>query len=387
MRLKTRLICCCILLFGIMFQAGAVSFQPDTLKAPIKEKDSFKRVWDLPKLYHKEENSVIQEFSIIGRYHGQFWSVNSDQGSASGWENRRFYFGAEAVLLHNFIIQAQIKISENFNPIYEGLYQANIKWSPLKGFSLSLGRLDFLYGGMERTVSSTKIVTFERGQLVNQLWPAEVVGVVAQGQSGDLSYRAGVVSGTIGREFSDFSGGFGAVAGVGYNLPLFYREGSLHLDYLYNNGNPVNNALKAYNHILSLWHYGQTGPFGLGVDLTAAQGTPGHNSVLGVTVMPTYVFWKGILRNSDALEGVLRYQYAASKGTDGLHLQSRYELEVVNGGLGNRYNALFAGINYLIYDNMLKLMTGIEYSSMKDSPQSYNTFNGWTYFAGVRVFF
>jgi phosphate-selective porin OprO and OprP len=387
MIIKTRLICYFILLFGITFQSGASGFQQDTVSAQIQEKNSFKQVWDLLKLYRKEENSVIQEFSIIGRYHGQVWSVNSHQGSAGGWENRRFYIGAEAVLLHNFEIQAQIKISENFNPIYEGLYQANIKWSPVKEFSLSIGRLDFLYGGLERTVSSTKIVTFERGQLVNQLWPAEVVGIVAQGESGKLSYRAGVLSGTIGREFSDFSGGFGAVAGVGYSLPLFFREGSLHLDYLYNDGNSANNALKAYKHILSLWHHGQTGPFGLGLDLTVANETTGNNSVIGVTVMPTYVFWKEILRNSDALEGVLRYQFATSKGTYGLDLQSRYEQKVVNGGLGNRYNAVFAGINYLIYENMLKLMTGIEYSIMKATSTNSDTFNGWTYFAGVRVYF
>ena len=30
------------------------------------------------------------------------------------------------------------------------------------------------------------------------------------------------------KEFTTFAGGFGAVAGVGYSLPLFYAEGSLH---------------------------------------------------------------------------------------------------------------------------------------------------------------
>jgi hypothetical protein len=84
---------------------------------------------------------------------------------------------------------------------------------------------------------------------------------------------------------------------------------------------------------------------------------------------------------------VLRYQFAASEGTHGLDLQLRYEQKVVHGGFGNRYNAVFAGINYLIYDNMLKLMTGIEYSNMKDFSLNFNTFTGWTYFAGVRVYF
>ena len=120
------------------------------------------------------------------------------------------------------------------------------------------------------------------------------------------------------------------MAGVGYNLPLFYAEGSLHLDYLYNNGNPSNNAFKPYDHILSLWHQGQSGPFGLGVDVTFGHGTGRpHESVFGVTVLPTYVFAKNVIRKGDALQAALRYQYAVSDGDNGLQLQQRYEQEVV----------------------------------------------------------
>ena len=180
-----------------------------------------------------------------------------------------------------------------------------MKWSPAEAFSLSAGRLDFLFAGLERTVSSTKIATFERGLLVNQLLPGEVVGAVAQGKVGDFFYRAGVFSGSIDQEFTTFAGGFGAVAGVGYELPLFYAEGSLHLDYLYNNGNPSNNALKPYDHVVSLWHQGQTGPFGLGVDVTFGHGLDARPAVFGVTVLPTYVFAKNVIRKGDALQAVL----------------------------------------------------------------------------------
>jgi hypothetical protein len=214
-----------------------------------------------------------------------------------------------------------------------------------------------------------------------------VVGAVAQGQAGDFSYRAGVFSGSIEQEFTDFAGGFGAVAGLGYVLPLFYANGSLHLDYLYNNGNPSNNALKSYDHVVSLWHQGQTGPFGLGVDLTAGHGIEGRTSVLGVTVLPTYVFWKDVLCKGDALQAVLRHQYAVSDGDNGLQVQPRYEQEVAPGGLGNAYHAVYAGINYLIYGNRFKLMNGAEYSVMKDSSLGHDSFNGWTFFSGVRVYF
>ena len=127
-------------------------------------------------------------------------------------------------------------------------------------------------------------MTFERGQLANQLWPGEVVGAAAQGQSADFSYHAGVFSGSIDQEFTTFAGGFGAVAGLGYALPLFYENGSLHLDYLYNNGNPSNDAFEPYDHVVSLWHQGQKGPFGLGVDLTFGHGLDARPAVFGVTV-------------------------------------------------------------------------------------------------------
>jgi len=367
--------------------AGAAETEPATYWSRIQAKDSLERVWEAFRLYDNKKNSVIQEFSIVGRYHGQYSSVNADQGSASEWENRRIYLGAEVVLFHDFKVHAQIKISEDFNPFYNGLYQAYVKWSPGESFSLSAGRLDFLFAGLERSVSSTKIVTFERGLLVNQLLPGEVVGIVAQGKAGDFSYRAGVFSGSIENEFTSSAGGFGAVAGVGYNAPLFYETGSIHLDYLYNNGNASNNALEPYDHVLSLWHQGRIGPFRLGVEMTWAHGIAGSKPVWGATALGTYELCQDLLRKGDALQAVLRYQYAASDGDNGLQLQSRYEQKVVPSGSGNAYHAVYAGLNYLIYSDRLKLMTGAEYAVMEDSASARYSFNGWTFFAGVRLYF
>jgi len=369
------------------FPLGAMDTPLTSYLNRIQEKEAFDRIWEGFRIYDDKHNPVIQQFSIVGRYHGQYWLVDADQGHAAGWENRRFFLGAEAVLFHDFTVQAQIKVSEDFDPFYDGLFQAFVRWSPNETVSLSAGRLDFLYAGLERSLSSRVMPTFERGLLVNQLMPAQVVGLLAKVEVGAFTYRAGVFSGSIDQEFTTFAGGFGAVAGVSYRLPLFYTEGSLHLDYLYNNGNPANNAFKPYDHILSLWHQGQAGPFGLGVDVTAGHGIAGNKSVMSLTVLPTYIFWHDLIRQGDAWEAVLRYQYAVSDGANGLQLQSRYEQKVVPGGLGNNYNAVYAGINYLIYGNRLKLMTGVEYSLMKNSSATGDSYNGWTYFAGVRLYF
>ena len=375
------------LLSLVVFQAVAQDVEPTTFWKRIQEKGLYERLWEASRLYENEDHSVIQAFSLIGRYNGQYWSVNADQGNADGWENRRLYLGAEAVLFRDFTVQAQIKVSEDFDPFYEGLFQAFVKWSPGEAFSLNAGRVDYLFTGLERTISSTKIATLERGLLVNQVLPGEVVGAVAQGKVGKFSYRGGAFSGSIEQEFTTFAGGVGALAGVGYQLPLFFKEGSLHLDYLYNTGNPSNNALKPYDHVLSLWHQGQSGPFGLGVDLTFGHGLDARPAVFGVTVLPTYVFAKNVVRKGDALQAVLRYQFAVSNGDNGLQLPARYEQKVVPGGFGDHYQAVYGGINYLIFGDRLKLMTGAEYSVMHDSVQDGGAFNGWTYLVGVRVFF
>src|SRR5436190_16576692 len=91
---------------GGAFQAVAQDIEPTTFWKAIEEKSVYERLWEVLRLYENQTNSVIQTFSIIGRYNGQYWNVNADQGSADGWENRRIFLGVEAMLFHNFTVQA-----------------------------------------------------------------------------------------------------------------------------------------------------------------------------------------------------------------------------------------------------------------------------------------
>lgn len=252
---------------------------------------------------------------------------------------------------------------------------------------MAVGRVDYLFTGLERSTSSTRIVTFERGLLANQLLPGEVVGGVAAGEVDRLSYRAGAFSGSIDQEFSQFEAGLGAVAGLGLDLPLFYESGDLHLDYLYNDGDAGNNALAPYRHVVSLWHHGQAGPFGLGVDCTWGQGLAGVPAVMGVTVLTTFEFARDVIRTGDALQAALRYQFASSDDDNGLQLPSRYEQAAVPLGSGDDYQAVYAGINYRIFGDRLKWMAGVEYASMRDAANDGGDYDGWTFLTGVRVYF
>ena len=354
---------------------------------PIQEKTAYERIRDLLTFYHDETNPILEALSVVGRYQGQYASVDADQGHHDRWENRRFFFGAEARLYHHWTVQAQMRTSEDFDPFYDGLYQAYVRWAPSDSLAFIVGRLDCLFPGMERTTSSNAITTIERGLVVNQVTPGEAVGAFVEGRGGAWTYHGAVLSGNIEREFTDFSAGSGITAGVGTKVPLFYSSGTLHLDYLYNDGNAGNNALKPYDQVVSLWHEGRRGRLKMGTDVTWAHGLGARPAVFGATLLPTYQLAADMIRKGDALQGVLRYQFASSEHANGLNLQSRYEQDVVPGGKGDRYQAIYGGINYLIYGDRLKLMNGLEYSDMRDSAHDRSTFSGWTYFGGVRVFF
>ncbi|MBW2659336.1 MAG: hypothetical protein JRC87_07065 [Deltaproteobacteria bacterium] len=378
-----------------------ILFTPPTLRAEnkITEKGKapslFETIWNSPKLYKNKDNPYIQDFSLIGRYHGQYWVSDSDGNRENDWENRRFYFGFNARLFRQFTVELQMNANENFDPFYKNLYDAFIKWQPPETkFEISVGRLDYVYTGMERSTSSKKIATMERALLVNQIMPGEVVGVYSKGKEGDLSYQAGLFSGSIEDEFTQFDGGFGALIGVAYTAPLFYKSGTLHLDYLYNDGDPANNAFKPYENILTLWHRGQSGPAAMGIDLTFADGTDGISDLFGLTLLPTYDFAHNIFISNDMLQLALRYHFASSSDDHGINLAKRYEQEVATGE-GDSYNSFYAGLNYYLYGNKMKLMAGLEYwdmdnigdGSSTDSSEVKTSANGWTFISGIRLYF
>lgn len=347
----------------------------------------YEKIWATPVLYDNPDHTGIQSFSLIGRYHGQYWSVDADQGDAADWENRRKIVGFTSKWFQNFTLQAQMYLKTNGGSLYGGLYEAFINWSPANNdFSISAGRLDYLFTGYERSESSKKINVIERGLLVNQIMPAEVVGAHLSGKQGRFSYHAGWFSRSIDQEFDDFESGSATVIGAAYNIPLFYEKGSLHLDYLHNPGQSEGNAFRPYRQVVSLWHHGENGRLGMGIDLTVAQPKDFGGHVFGLTIEPSWILVNGLFGNNDPLQLVLRYQYANSSRDNGLLLQRRYEQEVTQGE-GNNYNAIYTGLNYYLYGQRLKLMMGGEYAHMKDDADDGGQYSGWTWFGAVRLYF
>ena len=366
--------------FSMKAEAQEESGEPVTSTA-------FDRIWSAPVLYENDDNPTVQSFSLIGRYHGQYWAVRADQGDAQDWENRRMIAGFSSKWFKDFKLEAQAYLKSGSGSIYDGLYEAYVRWSPSQmNLSLTMGRMDYLFTGFERSKSSKVINAVERGLLVNQIMPAEVVGAHLRGTQGEFSYQVGLFSRTIEEEFSDFDTGAAGMIGVAYKTGALLEEGSVHLDYLYNSRKTEGNAFRPYRHIASLWYKGESGRMGLGIDLTAALPHESDGHVWGLTLEPTWVLLHELLGNNDPLQFVLRYQFATSNEDNGLHLQRRYE-EKVTMGEGNNYHALYTGLNYYIYGQKLKLMLGGEYARMKDDATDGGEYKGWTWFGAIRTYF
>ena len=385
-----------ILSFHVFSILGLILSPQDGYASPREQQSPavFESIWQVPELYNDTSNGVVQKLSLVGRYHGQYWWAKSDENRDSDWENRRMYIGFNAKLFSNITVELQVSLNDDFAPIYRSLYDAFIKWQQPEGdFSVSVGRLDYVYTGMERSTSSKRIKTIERALVVNQIMPGEVVGTYITDTIGPFSYQTGLFSGSIKDEFTDFSGGFGALIGMQHDAPLLYSEGILYLDYLYNNGNAENNAFKPYEHILSLWHEGQTGPLSVGIDITAATGVGDTSDLLGLTLLPTYDIIDNFFLSNDKLQIAMRYHFATSAKSYGLNFNKRYE-QPVTAGSGDRYNSFYLGLNYFLYQQKLKLLAGAEYFTMDnvlddtgEADADTERVDGWNISTGIRLYF
>jgi phosphate-selective porin OprO/OprP len=74
---------------------------------------------------------------------------------------------------------------------------------------------------------------------------------------------------------------------------------------------------------------------------------------------------------------------ASSSDPDGLRVPSRYERLVAGDDeKGNTYTSAYLGLNYYLYGHKLKLMNGVEYSTLGGGD-----YDGYTFMSGLRFSF
>jgi phosphate-selective porin OprO and OprP len=359
------------------------------------EPSAFDTLWSYATLYKDDTNPIFQEFKLRGRYQGQYWDVDADQGSQSNWEDRRSRFGFDAKLFDKKL-EARVDFQSNdgFEDFYDGLVDAHLRWKPHSWLSITAGKTKPLIAQYDWLESTNTQPTFERSQIFNQLGINRATGLTIEGTTDAWSWRTGIYSndtpnntggtGSYGDgEFGEFDGGVSYTLGAGYDFKhlINVEKAEFRLDWLHSDRETDDLVLAKYNDIVTATFSIKEGYLGTAFEAFSASGGDGNNSdVFGFYIQPTY----DLIPKKLQLVG--RYSYANSEGPLGVQGQSRYERKVAtHQGLGDSYHAIYSGVQYFIYGDKLKLMAGAEWSWL-DSEDG-DSYDGVTLLTGIRFSF
>jgi phosphate-selective porin OprO and OprP len=372
-----------------------VSGTPTLLDAQETKADqTFEQLWSHATLYKDDTNPILEEFKLRGRYHGQYWDVDADQGSQSDWEDRRSRLGFDAKLFEKKIeLRADFQSNDGFNDIYDGLVDAYLRWKPTSSLSFTVGKMKPLIGQYDFLESTNTQPTFERSQIFNQLNINRATGATAEGSWEKYSWRAGIYSndtpsttggsGALGDgEFGDFNGGLSVSLGAGYDFKeaLGTEKADFRFDWLHSERKAGDLVFGRYDDILSTSFVVKQDALGVAFETYYALGGTGDDSdVFGFFIQPTYDIIP------DKLQLVGRYSFATSEDDLGVVGQGRYERNVAAAsGRGDIYHAIYGGLQYFIHGDKLKLMAGAEWSRLEGPVEAYD---GFTLLTGIRISF
>ncbi|HSI61650.1 MAG TPA: porin, partial [Candidatus Saccharimonadia bacterium] len=264
----------------------------DVVTTTTKEESIYDKIWGLATIYKNKDNPVIQEFKLRGRYQGQYHWVDSDQGEEDSWEDRRSRFGFDAKLFNQFEVRLDAQSSDGFDPFYNGLVDAFVKWKPSDSFALTVGRQKPQIAYYDFLQSTNNQPTFERSQIFNQLRVDRVTGAVFEGKVKNFTWQAGIYSNDIDLEFGQFNAGIAYGAGVGYNLKeaLGTDKADLRVDWLHSESDDENaTILDRYEDLFTTTFWLKEGRFGLVTEFfLATGGDTGWDDAFGFFIQPTF---------------------------------------------------------------------------------------------------
>jgi len=365
--------------------SSGLAFEP--FATPSAEETASFALWKAFTLYKSDENPILQEFKLRGRYHGQNYRVDSDQGDADAWEDRRARFGFDAKLFDKKVeLRLDFQSNDSFEDTYDRLVDAYVRWKPTDSLSITAGRLKPLIGYYDFVQSTNNQPTFERSQIFNQLRVDRGTGLTVEGKVREFTWQTGVYSNDTDREFGTFGGAYSFGAGIGYDAKgrFGWDRADFHLDWLHSGHDEDDCLFTRYDDIVSATFWGQEGPWGLVVEGFHGSGGEGREAdVFGFFIQPTY----DLIPKRVQLVG--RYSFATGDGLDSVVRQTRYESEapsLTGGGRGDEYHALYLGAQYFIHGDKLKLMAGAEYATL-DGAGNGGDYDGLTWLTGVRFSF
>ena len=327
-------------------------------------------------LYQEKSNPILQEFWLLGRYHGQYHDTHGSNGEDADWEDRRARLGFQAKMFQHLTLHAQAISGADFNPNYNGFTELWVRWAFDPALNLTLGQQKHRFTH-DRNVSSRYMNYMERSMFTNMMGLDYTPAVTLSGKINKLEYYSGVFSNATGTNmwdsFTDLNSGWSFIAAGTYDLGHFLGADTSQFygSYVHSDINTNATNFLRFDDAVSGALIFTEGSASLVSEVTAGFGGA-LGSGVGWHLEPGFFL-------TDNLQIVGRYQLAASSDDRGLSAQRRYERPA---GLpaGDLYQAGYLGLNYYIAAHRVKLMTGVEYATMGGE-------DTLTAFAGFRMFF
>ncbi|MBI3790258.1 MAG: hypothetical protein HY275_05210 [Gemmatimonadetes bacterium] len=335
------------------------------------------QIENLGRVYSNRDNPVVQEFWLLGRYHGQQHSSDGSTGQyASRFEHRRLRVGFQGKFFSALTLHAQMVSGADLEPVYNGFTELWTQWSFSDALNLTVGQQKHRFT-FDRNVSSRYINYLERAMLTNMFTLDYTPAVTLSGRLGAVNYYTGVFSNAtgpdMGNAFTNFNSGFSYIAATTWDLDrrLGTDNASLYLSYLYSEADAQANYMNRFRHGLSAALILTDGSYSLVTEATSGLGGT-RGSVHGINLQP------GVFL-TNTLQLVGRYQLAAADEAGGIRAQRRYE-RTVGLNTGDHYQAGYLGFNYYVARHRIKVMSGAEYSTLDGR-------EGWTSSMALRFFF
>ncbi len=332
---------------------------------------------NLGRIYQNKANPIMQEFWLLGRYHGQqHWSDGSNGSYEEAFENRRLRMGFQGKFFNKLTLHAQMVSGTDLEPFYNGFTELWAQWSFSDALNLTVGQQKHRFTH-DRNVSSRYLNYLERSMLTNMFALDYTPAVTISGKIGSFSYYTGLFSNatgpSMGNAFTKYNSGWSYIASATYDFgkSLGTDAAALNVGYLYSDLDAQATNMNRFTNGLSAALILTEGPFSLVTEATSGLGGA-RGSVHGINLQP------GVFL-TDKLQLVARYQYATADELGGIRAQRRYE-RFVGLNNGSTYQAGYFGANYYIAKHRLKLMTGVEYSKL-------DNLDVWTGSVAFRFFF
>ena len=381
---------------------AAGAFASDHGKAIVDDKMPLEDPWTICDIFdystlYESDAGFIREVSLTGRYHGQWISASQEyDGDRDGFhqfQSRRSRIGFEIGILENITFATEFNVTDSSGsnrnwqtgPVFNDIETMLIEIEG-DGWDLWIGKDKFKITREEST-SSKRIKTIERSQIVNEVIPGKPWGFNFGFATGEVEHVIGLA--LTGSDEDDNRGsGLGLPTTEGSNAQFLYRletpvndVTTFYLDYLFTDmgyDSEVDIA-SSYNHVLALGttnalndRLNLTTDLIFGLDRDGTGDIPDGEDTWGLVIMPTYAI-------TEKLEFVAKYAYMDSGRTQ------RPQRYTVREELENCHT-LYAGLNYYICGDKLKLMAGYEYMTA-DQYDSTDDITSDTWMLAVRTYF